>query len=104
MKAKIAEGYPKLAQYIGPTWDINDPNRRTRYYPSKPRGYNDVSHKMQHGEIIVLANRNEWRDDEFHFVPLKLLEERRVPINSVLTWKSDYVKLPRLHGRDFVVL
>jgi hypothetical protein len=102
-KARIAEGYPKLAQYIGPTWDINDPYRRTLYFPSSLRGYQDVIHKMQHGEIIVLANAS-WRNGEYHFVPLKLLEEEQVPINSILTWKVSYTSLPRLHERDFVIL
>ena len=38
-KARIAEGYPKLAQYTGKSWDINDHNRRTRYFPSCYRAY-----------------------------------------------------------------
>jgi hypothetical protein len=103
VKARIAEGYPKLAQYIGPTWAINDPYRRTRYFPSRPRGYQDVTHRMQHGEIIVLANA-AWRDGEYHFVPLKLLEEKQVPINSILTWYRAYIGLPRIHESDIVIL
>jgi hypothetical protein len=103
VKARIAEGYPKLAQYIGLTWNINDPYRRTVCFPSRPKSYRDITHKMQHGEIIVLANAS-WRDGEYHFVPLKLLEEKQMPINSILTWVRAYIYLPRINESDIVVL
>jgi hypothetical protein len=103
VKARIAEGYPKLAQYTGPTWDINDTYRRTRHFPSRPRGYQDIAHRMQHGEIIVLANAAR-RDGEYHFVPLKLLEEKQVPINSILTWAKAYTGLPIINKSDIVIL
>ena len=103
-KARIAEGYPKLAQYIGKSWDQNDYTRRTRYFPSCYRAsYGDIPYKMTNGEPIVIVNRS-WRENSYHFIPLKLFAENKVPINAALTWARHHNKLPIVLDTEFTVL
>jgi len=103
-KARIALGYPKIAQFTGKTYDETNPYRRTHYFPSSYlASYGDLPYRMTNGEPIIIVNAN-WRDGQYHFVPLKLLEEKRVPLNAILTWTTSHTKLPRITDKEFVLL
>jgi len=103
-KARIAPGYPKIAQFTGKTYDETSPYRRTYYFPSSYiASCEDLSYRMTNGEPIIIVNAN-WRDGQYHFVPLKLLEEKRVPLNAILTWTKSHTKLPRVTDKEFVLL
>ena len=104
IKARIAPGYPKIAQFTGESYEVSDPYRRTLYFPSSYlTRYGDLSYRMTKGEPIIIVNAN-WRDGQYHFVPLKLLEEKRMPLNAILTWTSSHTKLPRITDKEFVLL
>jgi hypothetical protein len=104
IKARIAPGYPKIAQYTGKSYEQSDPHRRTYYFPSSYLyRYGDIPYRMTHGEPIIIVNEN-WRAGQYHFIPLKLLEEKRVPLNVILTWTSSHTKLAKLVDTEFVLL
>ena len=91
VKARIAPGYPKLAQYIGKQARVN-------YFPTHARDYGSHIYTTQPGDLVVLANQS-WRGSTwYHYVPIKLLEDGNVPLTSILTWTQAYGRLPRIEA------
>lgn len=96
-KAKIYEGYPKLA-----TLKILTQNP-VMYFPNSSKGWPAFPYKLKHNELIVLILPT-YRTAFKHIVPLALLMDGRVPLNAILTWTKGATYFPHLNDANIELI